>query len=257
MFDKSKIVLNRNLPKWPQMRVSGKPITVEQAKEIIRVTDIFFDYPSGNDRATINWVVDALQFPHELEPVGSWSFEVQAEWRERWGISPERSLKSNFVYNDWISCSFIGGPHGWCNPDGTIKFTDNIGKHPHGESVYEDWSLVAECYPFLEIGITLMSGEACEEGTFPVMSFLVDKGKVSVIDPKKKNVLDAFPKIDNTSERDIAEFIRRRQLYRSEFGLPEEWIHEWSTKAHEIFGDEWNAYVQNRIEEEKLKRLLR
>jgi hypothetical protein len=38
-------LLDRGLPKWPQMRVEGVPVTLEQAKEIIRRTDTFFTPP--------------------------------------------------------------------------------------------------------------------------------------------------------------------------------------------------------------------
>ncbi len=37
-------LLNRNLPKWPQMLVTGDSLTIEQAKEIIRRTDRFFEW---------------------------------------------------------------------------------------------------------------------------------------------------------------------------------------------------------------------
>ena len=42
---------DRYLPKWPLMYTTGKPVTQEQAKEIIRRTDTFFIGYSGNNRA--------------------------------------------------------------------------------------------------------------------------------------------------------------------------------------------------------------
>ena len=43
-----------HLPKWPQMIVTGKRVTVDQAKEIIFRTDSFLsdasDYSGGNAR---------------------------------------------------------------------------------------------------------------------------------------------------------------------------------------------------------------
>jgi len=40
-------LFERSLPKWPQMLVTGSPVSEEQALEIIRRTDNFFRLPSA------------------------------------------------------------------------------------------------------------------------------------------------------------------------------------------------------------------
>ena len=111
----------------------------------------------------------------------------EAKWREAWGVVP-----TNYVHNDWISCAFVGGPHGWCHPDGTIGFCNNIGKWPSIEEVYSDWKQLAEIFPYIEVEATLMNGEECEDGTKPVVSFLIRNGKVTLVDPDNHNLHDEF-----------------------------------------------------------------
>ena len=58
-----EILLDRGLPKWPQMLVTGASVTKEQALEIIRRTDSFFSYPHGNDHAFVEEAVRLVGFP--------------------------------------------------------------------------------------------------------------------------------------------------------------------------------------------------
>lgn len=48
-----------SLPKWPQMIVTGKPVTIDQAKEIIFRTDSFLtssdEFAGGNNREFNEW----------------------------------------------------------------------------------------------------------------------------------------------------------------------------------------------------------
>lgn len=186
-------LMERGLPKWPQMLVTGVPVSEEQALEIIRRTDTFFTWGGGNNRAFNNMVHETLRMPvndsYEQYP-GCEQFKsfddywaAKEKWREKWGL-----VDTEYVINSWISCSFVGGPHGWCHPDGTIGFSDNVGKWPSVEEVYNDWVILAKEFPFLDIGVTLMNGESCEDDISPVVSFVVKDGTVEVVDPDKINV---------------------------------------------------------------------
>lgn len=149
--------------KWPQMLVSGTPVTTKQALEIIRRTDTFFqkDY-NGNNRRWIAWVKETVGFPKDSDLRESDSildcFRKQELWRTRWGI-----VDTSYVNNSWVSTSFIGGPHGWCHPDGTIYFDDNVGKWPDMEAIVSDWKTLAEAFPFLDLRVALHNHESCED----------------------------------------------------------------------------------------------
>ena len=98
-----EMLLNRSLPKWPKMVVTGKKLTVEQALEIIRRTDSFFSYQSGNNHAFIKDAQIVLGMPIKKESYdkefknqdGSPNYdsyrkyydqysEESDNWKERW-----------------------------------------------------------------------------------------------------------------------------------------------------------------------------
>lgn len=183
-------LLDRGLPKHPQMLVTGSPVTKEQALEIIRRTDSFFDFPHGNDREYVRAATEIIRFPkqpdmdHENFPT-EWPkyWDATIKWKQDWGY-----INTQFVNNDWLSSMYICGPHGWCHPDGTIGFAYSIGKHPGIKAVRDDWQLIANAFPFLELEVTLMNKEPGEEDILPVVSMLIRNGQVHLIDPDTQDV---------------------------------------------------------------------
>lgn len=184
-------LMEAGLPKWPQMIVTGADISKEQALEIIRRTDGFFSNFFSNDRDFGEKVKRAVKYPDEPEEdtTDAWNkYYVELEaWKEKWGY-----IETEYVWNNWVSSCFIGGPHGWCHPDGTIGYSMNVGKLPKVSEVYDDWTKLAEAFPFLEVEATLMSGEDCEIFTEPVVSMLIRNGTVELIDPKERNIHKEF-----------------------------------------------------------------
>lgn len=174
-------LLIANLPKWPQMVVTGTKITKEQALEIIRRTDQFLGFPMGNDRAFSEKVKKTLKIPE--------GYSEQAKWLEDWGY-----IWTEYVVNDWICSDFIDGAYGWCHPDGTIGYAYNIGKWPSVSEVLKEWETLAAAFPFLEVEATLMSAEYGEVG-FPVVSFLIRNGSVELVDPAQRNIHKEFDRM--------------------------------------------------------------
>ncbi len=218
MPDRELCILDRGLCKWPQMVVTGDPVTIEQAKEIIRRTDKFFASPewAGNNPGFRDWVIKTIGCPKEEE------WDAQQEWLARWGY-----ISTEYVVNRWICCAFILGPHGWCNPDGKILFTDNIGKWPTGEAVLSDWSAIAKTFPFLNLQAVIADREAGEDGdAVPVIGIRVSGGEAVAFDPK---IEDCPP----TFGRDIDFYARatRCMVGGMETGIPTEWIEEWGDAA--------------------------
>ncbi len=223
------------LPKWPQMRVEGHSITVEQAKEIIRRTDGFFTYPdwSGNDKAYCQRVMEKLGIPATLKKsvvpgdIGE-SWAAQDAWRTGWGF-----VDTEYVKNNWISCAFIHGPHGWCHPDGTISYLDNVGKWPSVRSIYDDWTILATEFPFLSLIVVLMDKEEGEEGGNPVVGFHVHEGKVVVFDPASVVAEEHLHYIKENRNDDLD---LRSPLFglANEHGIPWSWIEEWAERPRSL-----------------------
>lgn len=247
-------LMNQGLPKWPQHYVTGMPVTVEQAKEIIRRTDTFFTHGyDGNNHEYNRWVRQTLGMPpgwmdNESPP---WPKDDAPESEKQKAIEARRAhyaeerrlrelfearwhpIDTQYVHNSWVSCSFIGGPHGWCHPDGQIGFTDNVGKWPSIEDVLADWQKLAEAFPFLDIGATLRNGESCEDDTQAVVSIVVKNGRAFLADPVTTDVHAAHAVAVRRSDSvgsSIDEFRKNMNNPFREQGISDEWIHEWAEK---------------------------
>jgi hypothetical protein len=185
---------NKGLPKWPALLVKGKSVTAEQAKEIIIRTDgLSF---STNDRefsSQLNEVVYGVKSSRwDLTDAIKEQLGI-TEWNAIWDYQDSKHaevgvLDITYLNNSQIASSWIGGPHGWCKWDGTIETSNyNIGKWPSVEDVYNDWVIIAEAFPFLNLRSQLMNCEACEDEPsnppMPVVEFIVKDGKVEMIEP--------------------------------------------------------------------------
>lgn len=195
-----------HLPKWPQMLVTGKKVTQEQAEDIIFRTDRFLTnpckYSGGNNHEFNKWYRDLSGLTELYEK--DWS--VIELFHKKVGY-----IYTEYIYNDWASCCFIGGPHGWCHPDGTISYSDNIGKWPNQEDIIEEWKTLLEAFPYLDLHVTIMSGESCEDETEPLFNLRVFE-KVEVCPPDLS--VQSFKK--------PLEF--KFLNFQSEQGLPEEFV---------------------------------
>lgn len=216
-------LMQRSLPKWPQMKVTGVSISPEQALEIIRRTDRFFVCQSGNNRSFIKQAQQILRIPqYDWQNEGDFNAfcAEQEAWEKKWGV-----ISLNYAYNDWISSAFVYGPNGWCHPDGTIDYGFNIGKWPTIEEVLEDWTTIAKEFPFLNVGVSLMDSEYCEDNPVPVVSFAIKDGQVTVCDPKETDV-----HADHTPNQpvDDSSFLVHILNRNSENAIPLDILHQWA-----------------------------
>lgn len=222
------------LPKWPQMLVTGKSVTQEQAKEIIFRTDRFFTDPyeySGGNAHEFNRAyrttagLGRLTVNHTRADGSTFTlpdYSLTNAVHEDLGI-----LIQEYVNNDWGSSAFVFGPHGWCHPDGTIKYFDNVGKWPSIDAVYNEWVAIARAFPFLDLHVTLMSGESCEDDTHPVINFRVVNGDVTVENP------------DTTVHEDVVTDPRKDFVFETlllspdhrELGAPGPWYDEFAERV--------------------------
>lgn len=210
-----------SLPKWPQMIVTGKPVTMEQAKDIIFKTDSFLTdsspYAGGNNRE-FNRMYRSLSGLDKLDAIDDWGlrYDITDKMKESIGY-----VETEYVNNSWASCAFIFGPHGWCHPSGKIEYSDNVGKWPSANEIVDDWTKIAEAFPYLDINVTLMSGEGSEDDTQPVFNIRVVDGRAEACEPD----LDVHK---NFGTRNINEAVLNLAMGGREQGLPFQWVEEFA-----------------------------
>lgn len=166
-------LLNSDLTKWPRLLVAGDPITEAQANEIILRTTP--SYLSSNDRPWLAQVCGILGL--KQGKYGEVSWDSLDHWRAMIG-----ALDVSYLRNERIMSSWVGGPHGWCDWDGTIGCdTYNIGKWPHAHDVDTEWRLIAAAWPFLTLRCQLVPDEG--EAMTPAVEWRVSGGRVEVVEP--------------------------------------------------------------------------
>lgn len=210
------------LPKWPQMLVTGKRVSQEQAKDIIFRTDSFLtdasQYGGGNNHAFNKWYRDEAGFGAIGDDYKR-GWELMSAVRDQLGY-----VDTDYVRNDWASCSFVFGPHGWCSPLGEIFFVDNVGKWPEVKEIFSEWELIAKAFPYLELNVTLMSGESGEEDSQPVVNIAVSAGQAKLLEADMSvhgAKADLTRSWDNFSIGSVSR----------EIGLPTEWYEEFAGKV--------------------------
>jgi hypothetical protein len=211
----SDSIVSRGLPKWPQMLTTGEKITKDQAEDIILRTDSFmtdiYEHSGGNNREFNQWYRDMSGIQSIIDK----KLDFSSQWNIGELVRKEIGyISTEYVTNYWASSSFIFGPHGWCHPDGTIKFIDNVGKYPSISSVAYDWHKLATKFPYISVIATLMSGESCEDDTSPVASIIIHDGKIYLTDTSD-DIMKYHDSVSINRSTDIA----RAFMDRSEQGL--------------------------------------
>lgn len=218
-------ILDRALPKWPQMLVWGERINPSLALEIIRRTEMFFLGLGGNDHEYNDRWWKRFHYPQYKDFSGQPEQykkhrEARSNWIREWGY-----LDAEYIYNAWISTSFIFGPHGWCWPDGTIAFDGNVGKWPTGHELYAEWKAVAEAFPALNMTVVFMDDERDADIRNPIMAFRINGGKVEVVDPLEKGFVVRIPAVSIEHTMTTPTCVGDNS---QEHGLPEDVLEQWA-----------------------------
>lgn len=162
------------------------PVTREQAAEIIvRTSGLDF---FTNDRAWERALWRELGV--ELEEGQSvWRVLSAAEKEDikrKYGILDLYYLRNHRIVSTWV-----GGPHGWCDWDGTIGCGNyNIGKCPSIEEIDHEWRIIAEAFPYLNLKAQVYSGETSEEDIHPVVEWTIKDGQVEIGEPTYEIPID-------------------------------------------------------------------
>lgn len=163
--------------KWPAIVVVGKPVTEAQAREII-VRTSGLSFHSNNHEFTRR--LHSHIYGIEVDNDRWFDHNRYIMAMNKYGII--RDLE--YLTNHRIVSSYIGGPHGWCDWDGSIFCnTYNIGKYPSEKDVREEWARIATAFPYLDLKCQLWEKEVGEEGNKPEIQYNVKGGKVRVVKP--------------------------------------------------------------------------
>jgi len=194
---KNKDFFNIALPKWPAMVVVGRPVSQQQAMEIIIRTDdlgfssndhkfdkelneYFYDVKIDSD--VYDAVITKLGISKELK-YSNELYDYMYKKRSEVG-----QVKLTYLNNSRITSSWVDGAHGWCDWNGNIGCNNyNIGKWPSVEEVYNEWKLIAKAFPYLDLTCQLMNHESsCEDmvdDPKPLINFVVKNGRVRMKEP--------------------------------------------------------------------------
>ena len=248
------------LPKWPAAFVTGKSVTPQQAKDIIFRTDTSLQSPSeygfGNDErfakictALFGWdpLIKAENDWYEIHKMAPEQkaaemerllpakysydrlYDVRDAWKAKLGI-----VSTEYVNNSWLASAYIGGPHGWCSPQGNIHSDGhNYGKWPSVEDIVKDWAALQAAFPYLDLACTLYSGEQCQEDSVPVCTIHVKNGTVAVTEPDMA-AHDRNPTmgVEHDSVSHIMGIMRGN--YAGEHGWPASWVEEFGVKSSAV-----------------------
>lgn len=89
-------------------------------------------------------------------------------------------LELNYLDNNQILTCMATGPYGWCDWEGNIGCnTFNVGKWPEPIDIYEDWVIIAEAFPFLDLTCQILDQETCVNDVpiHVVIEFIIKNGK--------------------------------------------------------------------------------
>lgn len=182
-------LLNLELTKWPQLVVTGKNVTTEQAAEIIiRTTNLWFTSNEEDIEEKLYEIIDkTFKFTYEIDKNTKNSGEKKALRRDL--LSNYNSLDLHYLENERIVNCWVDGTKGWLSWSGEVGCSNyNIGKWPTTTEVYKEWKLIAKAFPYLDLQCQLMSGESCEkeEEIKPVIEYIIKNGDVQIKTPTKK-----------------------------------------------------------------------
>lgn len=221
---------NLHLPKWPKMKLTGIPVSIEQAKDIISRTDKFIIDMSkdagGNNREWNKWANETLHFTKliELQKFDTWyQYDLlKAHLQEKLNL-----VETWFVKNDWLSSNYVFGPNGWCSPTGKIAFNDTIGPNPSVRDIFDDFVNIAKAFPYTEMTATIY--EEYDDSIENIVTFVIKNGNVTMTDDHDTHHFDV-----EFNDVDVIEFYRDRS---KEQGISNEWVIEFGNKFKPIIDE--------------------
>lgn len=163
------------LGKWPRLLVVGESVTTDQAAEILVRTDLMWNslrYIGSDEQwaEQIRQVAREHGYPEEPESpvfrsdsqsaqtaICDW-YDASQRWRDQMDM-----LGLEYLWTERVVSSWIGGPMGWCDWDGTIgTAVYNVGKWPTVEELTSEWRDISEAFPFLTLIAQCVGNEGAD-----------------------------------------------------------------------------------------------
>lgn len=135
--------------KWPAARLLGPPVSIVEHREYVLKTDTsFVGEGFTNNRQFERELNSFLGLDDERSSSDNWDrhYRRKVIFAEELGHIPLNYLGSN-----WISSSYIGGPHGVIAPSGIVQTARNFGKYPSVAEIESDLSTLSTNFPDLEL----------------------------------------------------------------------------------------------------------
>ena len=203
------------LTKWPRLIVVGENVTREQANEILVRTNNWAWF-TANDKEWEGMVRNLVGAPMDFMEAKEQGVDFWAEQKSF--IAKMRMLDLEYLNNSRVMSSWIGGPHGWCDWDGTIGTSEyNIGKWPSIDDVLEEWTTIANAFPYLKLTSQLVPDEGA--AGMSVVRFEVENGGVTVTEVEE-------PVLRQAETLDIGRMLASIRSYGGERGVEFQRLHE-------------------------------
>lgn len=216
-------------PKFCHLLIKGDNVLVDQAKEIILRTDRFLTSITcivSDERFACNYrAMSGLASLSKRSGFFSRHDTVSHDWDAEKALKAKLGVVSlNCVISDMASSCYALGPQGFCQPDGRIVFSDNIGKYPSVKDLYEDFVALAQAFPFLTLRASLFLNDVADSEQDFGVGFLVSKGEVRI-------VLDDMEM--QAPNRDISLLMNKRLSgdFDGVHGLPLDWYDSYAQQV--------------------------
>lgn len=230
--------------KWAQTIISGRPVSLEQAFEIIRRTDPFVTSPCDNfdyDRRITGGLSKMLQKMlgfeevHNMEQAYFDANQGKTYWSEGYALRQLIArclghIETEYIYNNWGYSCYIGGPNGWISPKGYIHHYKNIGKDASLDEVIMEFEDLTDAFPYLELAVSIYNHEECERGESDenrMTAAFTIKDKVFTFEDNDK-IHERWQSGNNelSESADPLEHLKRRLSgdILSQYGLPGEFL---------------------------------
>lgn len=182
------------LPKWPACLINGNSVTKEQAVEILLRTD--YNLPNFSFASNDHAANHAYSKIFGIDSNADIDYDELDRLKYKLGV-----LEIEFLANERILSSYIGGPNGWVDWEGKVSYFKNIGKWPTTRQVYCEWQNIAKHFPYLNLTCQLFDKEYCEEDIIPLVQFNVQNGFVEMTKPDKELIKEDVLEIDFSIDR--------------------------------------------------------
>jgi hypothetical protein len=184
-------MVKTELPPHPLMLATGTPVTPEQADHILVRTCQVASLPYSSSPDWNRQVRDIIGLPEKDWPAHGASYDERVQNIEQIMRSVATAnivlgvLPLKYIHNHRIFSNGMYGPEGWCDWDGVIGCGNVILRNqPTAKEFVDEWDLVAETFPFLDLRVQLLSSSDLI-GT-PIVEVAVRKGTARSVPPGRK-----------------------------------------------------------------------